>query len=100
MNLIKLVPGLLIGIAVFVFMILFCLDFLLLDLCLLLELTLIVDCEGIMLICCSLINTILFFRSVYIWTASVIFFPIFVLGMIIEKDKRLLVNIRTGKYKM
>lgn len=25
------------------------------------------------------INTIIFFRSIYIWTASVIFFPIFVL---------------------
>jgi hypothetical protein len=36
----------------------------------------------------TLIKIIYFYRSIYVWTASVIFFPIFYIGMIFEDKYR------------
>lgn len=38
------------------------------------------------------IKFIIFIRSIYIWIGSIIFFPFFIIGMILE-DKRIIENI-------
>ena len=44
------------------------------------------------------IKIVIFFRKIYIWIASIIFFPIFVINMTIKPDKRFLDHMRNGKY--
>jgi hypothetical protein len=44
-------------------------------------------------------KTINFFRSIYNWIASIIFFPIFIIGMIIEENREVIqkkLNIYTN----
>lgn len=40
------------------------------------------------------IKSVIFVRAIYMWIASIILFPIFIIGMIIEKNKqKILENI-------